>query len=208
MAVTSERPAPPTETPLPVPPTGGLVARLGRRPIVLIGMMGAGKSSIGKRLGARLGLPFFDADAEIERAANATIDEIFERHGEAYFRSGERRVILRLIGEGPEVLATGGGAYMDPETRAAINTTGIPIWLKAEPEVLLARVRRRSNRPLLRGPDPEAIVRRLVDERYPVYAEAPIHVLSREVAHDIVIDELLIALDVFLRARAADDGRA
>ena len=188
------------------PRAGAIVKRLGNRPIVLIGMMGAGKSSIGKRLAVRLGLPFADADAEIERAANATIDEIFDKHGEAYFRSGERRVILRLIGEGASVLATGGGAYMDADTRSAINGTGIPVWLKAEPEVLLARVRRRSNRPLLRGPDPEAIVRKLVDERYPVYAEAQIHVMSREVAHETVVDELLVALDTYLEGQAARTG--
>ncbi len=188
------------------PRTGAILKRLGSRPIVLIGMMGAGKSSIGKRLAVRLGLPFADADAEIERAANATIDEIFDKHGEAYFRSGERRVILRLIGEGASVLATGGGAYMDPETRAAINSTGVPVWLKAEPEVLLARVRRRNNRPLLRGPDPEAVVRKLVDERYPVYAEAQIHVMSREVAHETVVDELLVALDTYLEGRGTRTG--
>lgn len=188
--------------PLPAPtdPTlsRDIVRRLGARPIVLIGMMGAGKSSIGKRLAARLGLPFYDADVEIERAANATIEEIFEQHGEAYFRSGERRVILRLLGDGPHVLATGGGAYVDPETRAAVNADGIPIWLKADFDVLLSRVRRRSNRPLLKGPDPEGTLRRLIDARYPVYAEAAIHVVSREVAHDTVIDELLQALDAYL----------
>lgn len=165
---------------------------------MLVGMMGAGKSSIGKRLAGRLGLPFLDADTEIERAANATIEEIFAQHGEAYFRSGERRVILRLLGEGPLVLATGGGAYMDPETRTAIAEEGIAIWLKAEFDVLLARVRRRSNRPLLKGPDPEGTLRRLIEIRYPVYAEAPIHVMSREVAHDTVIEELLAALDTYL----------
>lgn len=161
-------------------------------------MMGAGKSSIGKRLATRLGLPFADADTEIERAANATIEEIFDQHGETYFRNGERRVILRLIGEGPQVLATGGGAYMDAETRSAVNEHGIAIWLKADIETLMARVRRRSNRPLLRGPDPEGTMKALIDQRYPVYAEAQVHVMSREVAHDTVIEELLRALEVYL----------
>lgn len=194
-----------TTEPLPAPTEQfqrrDIVRRLGARPIVLIGMMGAGKSSIGKRLAARLALPFYDADTEIERAANASIEEIFERHGEAYFRSGERRVILRLLSDGPHVLATGGGAYLDAETRAAINADGIPIWLKADFDVLLSRVRRRSNRPLLKGPDPEGTLRRLMEQRYPVYAEAPIHVTSREVAHDTVMGELLEALRGYL-----DDG--
>lgn len=196
-------PVPVTEMTEPMPVADpilsrDIVRRLGSRPIVLIGMMGAGKSSIGKRLAAKLGLSFVDADTEIERAANATIEEIFEQHGEAYFRSGERRVILRLLGEGPQVLATGGGAYIDPETRAGINRDGIAIWLKADLDVLLSRVRRRSNRPLLKGPDPEGTMRRLIEVRYPIYAEAQIEVLSREVAHDTVIDELLQALDLYL----------
>lgn len=178
----------------------GIARRLGRRPIVLVGMMGAGKSSIGKRLAARLGLPFCDADTEIEKAANQSIPEIFEQHGEAYFRAGERRVILRLVAEGSKVIATGGGAYMDPETRAAITNTGIAIWLNADLDVLLSRVRRRSNRPLLRNGDPEETLRRLIAERYPVYAEAPIHVKSREVSHETVIDEVLTALDGWLDA--------
>ena len=161
-------------------------------------MMGAGKSSIGKRLAVRLGIPFKDADSEIEEAANATIEEIFEQYGEDFFRSGERRVIQRLIGAGPAVVATGGGAFVDEDTRKAICDTGIAVWLKAELEILLARVRRRSNRPLLKGPDPEGTMRRLVEERYPAYEEAPIHIHSREVSHDIVIEELLVALDRYL----------
>lgn len=185
------------------PVASDIARRLGQRPIVLIGMMGAGKSSIGKRLAARLGLTFCDADTEIEKAANATISEIFEQHGEPYFRAGERRVILRLLTEGPRVVATGGGAFMDPETRAAVKATGIAIWLNADVEVLVARVRRRTNRPLLRGGDPEEIIRRLLAERNPVYAEAPIHILSREVSHDTVIDELLGALDAWLDAHPA-----
>ncbi len=174
---------------------------------MLVGMMGAGKSSIGKRLAVRLGIPFKDADAEIEAAANATIEEIFEQHGEDFFRSGERRVIQRLLSAAPVVVATGGGAFVDPDTRKAICDTGVAIWLKADLDVLLSRVKRRSNRPLLKGPDPEGTMRRLVEERYPAYEEAPIHIHSREVSHDVVIEEVLVALDRYLAdhpAPAAD----
>lgn len=171
-----------------------IVRGLGGRTIALVGMMGAGKSSIGKRLGARLGLPFVDADAEIEQAANATITEIFERHGEPYFRDGERRVIRRLLDDRPKVLATGGGAFIQPETRAAIREGAVTIWLNADRDLILSRVRRRSNRPLLRTPDLEARIDQLIAERYPVYAEADIHVQSRDVAHDIVIEDIVAAL--------------
>ena len=169
-------------------------------------MMGAGKSSIGKRLAVRLAVPFMDADSEIETAANATIEEIFEQYGEEFFRSGERRVIQRLLGGGPAVVATGGGAFVDPETRKAICDTGIAIWLKADLEILLARVRRRSNRPLLQGPDPEGTMRRMVEERYPVYEQAPIHIHSREVSHDVVIEELLVAVDHYLDEHPPNDA--
>ena len=171
------------------------VARLlDGRTVVMVGMMGAGKSSVGRRLAARLGLPFVDADTEIEQAANATISEIFERHGEAYFRDGERRVIRRLLDGQPKVLATGGGAFMLPETRGAIRENGVSIWLKADRDLILSRVRRRSNRPLLKSGDPETVIDRLIAERQPVYAEADIHIQSRDVAHDVVIDDILAAL--------------
>lgn len=172
---------------------------LGHRAIVLVGLMGAGKSSIGKRLAVRLGLPFIDADTEIETAANATIPEIFDRYGEAYFRDGERRVLIRLLDGTPKVLATGGGAYLNPESRAAIREHGIAVWLKADLDVLMARVRRRSDRPLLRNGDPEAVMRRLMEERYPVYAEADVHIHSREIAHETVIAEIIEALADRLR---------
>ena len=149
-----------------------LLAALGRRSIVLVGMMGAGKSSIGRRLAQRLGLSFVDADAEIEAAhAGMTIAEIFATYGEPYFRSGEQRVIARLLDSGPQVLATGGGAYMNAETRAGIAQKGISVWLKADFEVLMRRVKRRStaDRPMLQG-DPAQRIRHLMDERYPVYA--------------------------------------
>ncbi|MBZ9937390.1 shikimate kinase [Mesorhizobium sp. BR1-1-16] len=183
----------------------GLVEQLGGRAIVLVGLMGAGKTSVGKRLATRLQLPFVDADAEIEKAAAATIPEIFAKHGEAYFRDGERRVIRRLLDRRPKVLATGGGAFMSAETRAAIAADGVSIWLRAELDILMARVRKRSNRPLLHTEDPEATMRRLMEERYPVYATADIHVVSRDVPHEIVAEETLTALASFLAAGSPDE---
>jgi shikimate kinase len=184
-------------------PVESRVARLlDGRSIVMVGMMGAGKSAIGRRLALRLGLPFVDADAEIEQAANASINEIFEQHGEAYFRDGERRVIRRLLDETPKVLATGGGAFINNETRAAIHESGVSIWLKADRELILSRVKRRSNRPLLKTDDPGAVIDRLLLERSPIYAEADIHVQSRDVVHDVVIDEILVRLDDYLSDRA------
>ena len=189
----------------PVPQQGALLAALGRRSIVLIGMMGAGKSSIGRRLAQRLGLPFVDADTEIEAAhAGVTIAEIFASYGEAYFRSGEQRVIARLLDSGPQVLATGGGAYMNAETRAAVAQKGISVWLKADFEVLMKRVKRRStaDRPMLQG-DPAQRIRHLMDERYPVYAEADVTVVSREVSHEIIVNEIVAELSRVLGAAAA-----
>jgi shikimate kinase len=171
-----------------------LLAWLGRRSIVLVGMMGAGKSSVGRRLAQRLGLPFADADIEIENAAGMTIPEIFATRGEPEFREGERRVILRLLAQGPMVLATGGGAFMNTETRAAIEREGVSVWLRAEFEVLMRRVRKRSNRPLLQTADPEGTLRRLMAERYPVYAQSDVTVQSRDVPHDTVVDEIIQGL--------------
>lgn len=176
------------------PPDPALVAALGRRSLVLVGMMAAGKSSVGRRLGVRLGLPFVDADTEIEKAAVMTIPEIFSTHGEPYFRAGEARVIARLLDGGPQVLATGGGAFMNTDTRAAIRVKGISIWLKADFDVLLKRVKRRTDRPLLQGDEAADTLRRLMDERYPVYAEADLTVESRDVPHDAIVDEILAAL--------------
>jgi shikimate kinase len=178
---------------VPVDP-GAILDALGARSIVLIGMMGAGKSSVGRRLAARLGLPFVDADAEIEAAAGCSIPEMFAEHGEPYFRDGERRVIARLLDDGPQVLATGGGAWMNAETRDNIAGKGISVWLEADVDVLLRRVKRRNNRPLLAGPDSEATLRRLVEERYPVYALADITVRSRDVTHETVVGEILAGL--------------
>ena len=172
----------------------GLAAALGGRSIVLVGMMGAGKTSVGKRLAQRLGLPFVDADAEIEAGAQMTIPEIFERFGEAYFREGERRVIARLLVDGPKVVATGGGAFLNEATRQRIGQSGVSIWLKPDFEVLLRRVRKRSNRPLLRTADPEATLRRLLDEHSPTYALADMTIESHDGPHDSVVDAILAGL--------------
>ncbi len=171
-----------------------LIAALGARSVVLVGMMGSGKSSIGRRLATRLGVPFVDADAEIEAAARMTIAEMFEQHGEPYFRAGEARVIARLLEHGPQVLATGGGAFMNRDTRTAIGQKGVSIWLKAELDVLMKRIKRRSDRPLLKTDDPGATLTALIAERYPIYAEADLTVLSRDVAHEAIVDEIVAAL--------------
>jgi shikimate kinase/3-dehydroquinate synthase len=176
------------------PDMARLVAALGSRSIVLVGMMGAGKTSVGRRLAQKLGLEFVDADAEIESAHRMSIPEIFAMHGEAYFRDGERRVIARLLTQGRKVLATGGGAFMNPETRARIGAQALSVWLKADFDVLLRRVRKRSNRPLLATPDPEATLKRLIDERYPIYAGADVTIVSRDGPHELVIADLLAAL--------------
>ena len=173
---------------------GALKERLGNRSLVLVGLMGCGKSSVGRRLATVLDLPFLDADEEIERAAGQTIPEIFEAHGEAHFRDGERKVIARLLQAGPQVLATGGGAFMAEETRERIRERGLSIWLRAEIAILMRRVARRDNRPLLKTTDPEARMRMLMAERHPVYAEADVFIDSREVPHDIIVDEVIRAL--------------
>lgn len=168
--------------------------RLGARSIAMVGLMGCGKSSVGRRLALRLDVPFVDADDEIERSADKSIPEIFADHGEAYFRDGERRVIRRLLDNGPQVLATGGGAYMNAETRAAVRSYGIAVWLRAELPVLMRRVMKRENRPLLKVDDPEAVMRGLMAARYPVYAEAEIVVESRDVPHEAIVDEIVALL--------------
>jgi shikimate kinase len=164
---------------------------LGQRSIVMVGLMGCGKTSIGRRLSMALDLPFVDADDESEQAAGKTISEIFADHGEAYFRDGERKVIARLLRHGPQVLATGGGAFMNVETRSNISQAGISVWLKADLSLLMKRVLRRDNRPLLKTVDPEAKMRELMDQRYPIYAEADVIVESRDIAHDVIVEEIL-----------------
>jgi len=185
-----------TDAPAPDAPTPG------RRSLVLVGMMGAGKTSVGKRLAARLGLPFVDADEEIEAGARMTITEIFEKFGEAYFRDGERRVIARLLESGPCVLSTGGGAFMNAATRERIARTATSIWLKPDFDVLYRRVRKRSNRPLLQTPDPEGTLRRLLEERTPTYALADITIESHDGPHDFVVEQILAALAARARAPA------
>jgi shikimate kinase len=182
--------------------TQRILAALGTRNIVLIGMMGAGKTSVGKRLAMALGIPFTDADHEIETAANMTIPEIFETYGEDHFRDGERKVIARLLRDGPKVIATGGGAIVNTETRKRIARKSISIWLKADLQILLERVRRRSNRPLLRSADPEAVLRGLLAEREPLYAQADITVTSRNSPHQTIINEILGNLEDRLASAA------
>jgi len=182
------------EVSVPAKPEAAIVAALGRRSIVLVGMMGAGKSSVGRRLATRLGLRFVDADTEIEAAAGMSIADIFAAHGEAYFRSGEARVIARLLEGGPQVMASGGGAVMNPDTRAAIRTKGVSIWLDAEYEVLVRRVRRRTDRPLLKTVDPADTLRHLLAERKPLYAQADLILRSRDAPHETIVNEGLAAL--------------
>src|SRR6266850_1539003 len=186
------------------PQEAALLAALGRRSVVLVGMMGAGKSSIGRRLAQRLGVGFVDADAEIEAAAGMTIAEIFATYGEPDFRSGEARVIARLLDQGHQVLATGGGAFMNPDTRAGIRAKGVSVWLKADFEVLMRRVKRRAtaDRPMLQG-DPAQRIRQLMEERYPVYAEANVTVMSREVAHETIVNEIIAELAALLAVAPA-----
>jgi shikimate kinase len=164
------------------------------RTVALVGMMGAGKSSVGRRLATRLGVTFKDADSEIELAAGCSVAEIFERYGEAAFRDGERKVIARLLDEPPLVLATGGGAFIDPQTRARLKESAMTVWIKAPVDVLLNRVSRRGNRPLLRTADPRDTLERLLKERAPVYAEADITIESDEGPHAIAVDLILSAL--------------
>jgi shikimate kinase len=175
-------------------PEAAIVAALGRRSLVLVGMMGAGKSSIGRRVATRLDIDFVDADIEIEKAAGMSVSDIFATRGEQEFRSGEARVIARLLESAPQVLATGGGAFINPDTRAAIGAKGVSIWLKAEFDVLMRRIKRRQDRPLLKTDDPGATLRALMDARYPVYALADLTVQSREVPHEKIVDEIVGAL--------------
>jgi len=177
-------------------PVHAVVAALGRRSLVLVGMMGAGKSSVGRRLATRLGIPFVDADTEIEKAAGMRIPDIFATRGEAEFRAGEAKVIARLLDCGPQVLATGGGAVMDPRTRDLIRGKGVSIWLKADLDVLLRRTKRRGDRPLA------ARLQELLPVREPVYAQADLTVQSREEPHEVIVDEIVAALAARLGAGA------
>ena len=173
----------------------GVLEMLGNKSIVLVGLMGCGKSAIGRRLAACLKLPFVDADDEIEKAAGKSISEIFEDHGEAEFRDGERKVIARLLSGGPQVLATGGGAFMDNTTRARVAEHGVSVWLRAELPVLMRRVSRRDNRPLLNTGKPAAVMAKLMEERYPIYAKADIAAESRDVPHEQIVSEIVAKLN-------------
>lgn len=186
-----------SETVLPTHSTAqeaAIVAGLGKRSVVLVGMMGAGKSTIGRRLAMRLRLPFIDADNEIEAAAGMSIPDIFEVHGEPHFRDGEARVIARLLESGPILLATGGGAFMREDTRNRIRDKAISMWLKAEADVILRRVKRRADRPLLQNADPAAVIARLIEARHPFYEQTDILIDSRDVPHDRIVDECVVAL--------------
>lgn len=167
----------------------------GGRTILLVGLMGAGKSTVGRRLAVRLGRPFLDADTEIEKAAGQTIPEIFEQFGEAHFRAGERRVIARLLSVDGQVLATGGGAFMDAETRANAAERAITIWLKADLDTLVKRCARRNERPLLQQGDPRETLAGLMEKRHPFYAEADLTVESTGESHDVVVDKIITALN-------------
>lgn len=186
-------------TSVPVPGRPG-------RTIVMVGLMGAGKTSIGRRLAQRLGLAFVDADHEIESAAGCTIEEIFERFGEAAFRDGERKIIQRLLERPVHVLATGGGAFMDAETRARIKAGGISVWLKADLDLLLRRVSRRTNRPLLKQGDPREVLSKLMEQRHPIYAEADICIDSVDGPADSTVERVIEALDRHMRSPAQAVG--
>mgnify|MGYP001201192318 FL=1 len=180
-----------------------VVERLAGRPLVLVGLMGAGKTAIGRRVAAVLGLPFIDSDHEIEAASRMSVPELFEKYGETEFRALEQRVIARLIGEGVRVLATGGGAFMNAETRAAVREHALSIWLKADLDTLMGRVMKKQNRPLLKSDDPHAVMERLMAIRYPVYAEADITVHTRDERREVIADEVIAAVDRFLTCEQA-----
>src|SRR3954454_24798810 len=190
----------------PASPEAEIMAALGTRSIVLIGMMGAGKSTMGRRLSVRLRLPFLDADTEIETAARMSIPDIFESHGEPHFRDGEARVIARLLDSGPAVLATGGGAFMREDTRSRIAGHAVSIWLKADLDVIMKRVKRRADRPLLQTADPAATVGRLIGEREPVYQNADITIWSRDVPHEKIVDECIDALHGLLCGSSGNEA--
>ncbi|MEO1703099.1 MAG: shikimate kinase [Pseudomonadota bacterium] len=174
--------------------TRSIIDGLGSRPIVLVGLMGAGKSAIGRKLATALSLPFADSDTEIEKAADMPVADIFEQYGEPEFRRLEASVIKRLLAEGAMVLATGGGAYMDADTRASIKQGGVSLWLSANLDLLMARVLRKSTRPLLKNPDPRAVMQQLIDDRYPVYATADVTVISEDVSKDAMVENVMNAL--------------
>lgn len=179
----------------PVDTTPALLSRLGQRSVVFVGLMGAGKTAIGRKVAGALGLPFTDSDQEIESVSRMSIPELFERYGEAEFRSLEQRVIFRVLESGPQILSTGGGAFMNEQTRAAIAGQGISVWLKAELDVLMERVSKKQNRPLLKNADPRAVLEKLMIERYPLYALADVTVPTRDERKEVIAAEVIEALD-------------
>ena len=186
------------------PEAVAIKAMLGKRSLVLVGLMGAGKSTIGKRVAQMLGIPFIDADTEIEAVSRMTIPELFERYGEPEFRDLERRVIRRILRTGPKVLATGGGAFMNEQTRKAITRAGVSVWLKADLDVLMERVSRKGNRPLLKTANPRATMQELMDKRYPVYELSDITVMSRDEKKDVMAGEVIDALVAMLPVTATN----
>lgn len=177
-----------------------ILARLGDRSIVFVGLMGAGKTAIGRKVAGELSIPFIDSDHEIESVSRTTVPDLFELYGEPEFRSLEQRVIGRLLEGGPQVLSTGGGAFMNAQTRETIARRGLSVWLKADIDVLMDRVSKKQNRPLLKSADPRAVMRRLIDERYPVYAEADITVPTRDDAKEVIAREVIAAIGERLAA--------
>ncbi|MEF2552905.1 shikimate kinase [Aurantimonas sp. A2-1-M11] len=175
--------------------TDTLQDRLGKRSITLVGLMGAGKTTVGRRLASLLGLPFRDTDHEIELVSRMSIADLFEAYGEPEFRALEARVVARLVADGPQVVATGGGAYMHDETRALLKRSAVTVWLKADLDTLMDRVRRRGNRPLLQQDDPREVMRGLIERRYPLYGEADIIISTRNVKRDVIAQEIIEALD-------------
>ena len=180
----------------------GLLARLGTRSVVFVGLMGAGKTAIGRKVAGMLGLPFTDSDHEIESVSRMTIPDLFERYGEAEFRSLEQRVIVRVLESGPQVLSTGGGAFMNAQTREAIAAYGLSVWLKADVDTLLDRVSKKQNRPLLKNADPRAVLERLMLERNPVYALADVTVATRDERKEVIAGEVIEAIGRHLESRA------
>lgn len=183
-----------------------LLERLGERSIVLVGLMGAGKTAIGRKVAASLGLAFIDSDQEIEDVSRLTIPELFELYGEPEFRALEQRVIARVLEGGPQVLSTGGGAYMNAGTREAVRERGVSIWLKADLDLLMERVSKKQNRPLLRNDNPRAVLERLMNERYPVYAGADITVVTRDERKEVIAVEVVEAIERHLAGAGAAEG--
>lgn len=187
----------------PTNPDNSILDRLGGRSIVFVGLMGAGKTAIGRKVASELHVPFMDSDHEIETVSRTTIPDLFALYGEPEFRSLEQRVIMRLLETGPQVLSTGGGAFMNAQTREVIAARGLSVWLKADIDILMERVSKKQNRPLLKNADPRGVMKKLMDERYPVYALADITVTTRDAAKEVIAREVIEAIDQRLSERHA-----